>query len=566
MYESLQDNSHKITIKNLDKFLINLYNFFVRKGFYCILFENIVNLLILGFIIFFIVFLSSFIDYDYLLKTYDLNKSVNIQYSIIPNYMVIFIIITSLMWIRQLIITFHEIIIYLKIKKFYNEQLNIYEDDIQSISWNTVLKKLCNLDNITYCDNIPTPLEITNRIMRRDNYLIALINKNIIDFSINIPLYGEYVCFTKTLEWAIYITIIHFIFDNSNNVKIDFLNKNYENRLSLSLKYRFYFIGIISLIFSPFILLLLFAYFIFKYGQEYKLSNNIINTRQWSVLSKWKFREFNELSHIFQNRLNKSYNSALNYVNQFPSYKLYQISRFIEFISSAFFIVIIIFSINNPEILTKLTIFDNKSGLWLLGILGSIISICRTLIPDENFVFEPNNVMKELVNYTHYMPDYWRDKCSTIEIYNIFKNLFNFKILIFVNEILGIIITPFILIFYFPHLSSDIVNFIRENTVDIKNIGYVCSFAEFNFERNGNPKYGMTNNLNINNHSNDGKMERSYLYFSDNYTGIKSYTGLFSVNDKEKYLNNINSPRSLNLDKHEICLELNNIENTINTI
>ena len=76
MYESLQDNSNKITIKNLDKFLINLYNFFVRKGFYCILFENIVNLVILWFIIFFIVFLSSFIDYNYLLKTYDL-KTIN---------------------------------------------------------------------------------------------------------------------------------------------------------------------------------------------------------------------------------------------------------------------------------------------------------------------------------------------------------------------------------------------------------------------------------------------------------------------------------------------------------
>ena len=564
MYESLQDNSNKITIKNLDKFLINLYNFFVRKGFYCILFENIVNLVILWFIIFFIVFLSSFIDYNYLLKTYDLNKSINIEYSLIPNYMCVFIIITLLMWVRQLIITFHEVIIYFKIKKFYNEQLHIYEDDIQSISWNTVLTKLCNLDNISYSDNIPTPLEITNRIMRRDNYFIALINKNIIDFSFNIPVYGEYYFFTKTLEWAIYITIIHFIFDDSNNIKTDFLNKNYENRLSLSLKYRFYFIGIISLIFSPFILLLLLAYFIFKYGQEYKLSNNIINTRQWSVLSKWKFREFNELSHIFQNRLNKSYNSALKYVNQFPSYKLYHISRLIEFISSAIFIVIIIFSINNPEILTKLTIFDNKSSLWLLGILGSIISFCRILIPDENFVFEPNLAMREVVNYTHYMPDYWRDKCNTNEIYNIFKNLFNFKILIFINEILGIIITPFILIFYFPYLSLNIINFIRENTTDTQNIGYVCSFAEFNFERNGNPTYGMTTNPNINNYSNDGKMERSYLYFSDNYKEIGAHTEIFSIDNKEKYLNNINSPRSLNITS--VNIELKDIENNINTI
>ena len=71
-YEQLGDsednsNRYRIIIKNLDRFLSQIYNYYFRKGYYCVLIENIVNIFILIFIVGYITTLVSFIDYNILL-------------------------------------------------------------------------------------------------------------------------------------------------------------------------------------------------------------------------------------------------------------------------------------------------------------------------------------------------------------------------------------------------------------------------------------------------------------------------------------------------------------------
>ena len=61
------------------------------------------------------------------------------------------------------------------------------------------------------------------------------------------------------------------------------------------------------------------------------------------------------------------------------------------------------------------------------------------------------------------------------------------------------ITTPIILIFVLPKQVTNIVHFIRTNTIDIRNVGNICKFAEFNFN------------------SKNEKMERSITTFKDNH-------------------------------------------------
>ena len=56
-------------------------------------------------------------------------------------------------------------------------------------------------------------------------------------------------------------------------------------------------------------------------------------SRQWSISSKWKFREYNELEHIFKKRLNKSSIYAKRYTSNFYSKIMNTISEFIIFMS-----------------------------------------------------------------------------------------------------------------------------------------------------------------------------------------------------------------------------------------
>lgn len=62
------------------------------------------------------------------------------------------------------------------------------------------------------------------------------------------------------------------------------------------------------------------------------------------------------------------------------------------------------------------------------------------------------------------------------------------KILTFVKEIISVVLTPFILWFSLPRCAPAIIDFFREFTVHVDGLGFVCSFAVFDFQRHGNVK------------------------------------------------------------------------------
>jgi len=93
-----------------------------------------------------------------------------------------------------------------------------------------------------------------------------------------------------------------------------------------------------------------------------------------------------------------------------------------------------------------------------------------------------------------------------------FGNLFALKINIFFTELLSVLLTPFILFFTLPPCAGAIIDFFREFTVHVDGVGYVCSFAVFDFRR-----HGKTDSAEEKERSrwrtNENKMEKSFLHF-----------------------------------------------------
>jgi autophagy-related protein 9 len=59
------------------------------------------------------------------------------------------------------------------------------------------------------------------------------------------------------------------------------------------------------------------------------------------------------------------------------------------------------------------------------------------------------------------------------------------KVAIFAQELIAVLLTPFILWFSLPNCSGAIIDFFREFTIHVEGLGYVCSFAVFDFDRPG---------------------------------------------------------------------------------
>lgn len=443
----------------------------------------------------------------------------------------LFLFIFSVFWVWQVIRFYFEFQRLRDMYSFYTLLLNIPDVDVQTISWPEVVNRI-----IAIRDNNPTTSnalrrqttmnhnqrldahDIANRIMREENYLIALFNKDILNLSIPLPLLKDRPFLTKTLEWNLSFCLLGFLFDDQGQVRRHFTRDAHRQQLIEGLRRRFIFMGFINMIFAPFIVGYLLLYYFFRYFEEYHKNPGALGSRQFTRFATWKFRDFNELPHLFEHRLSNAYTAAIKYVDQFPKEKTTIITRFVSFIAGSFAAVLVLASVVDPDLFLNFEITQDRNVFFYIGVFGAILAVSRGIIADEKLIFEPEAVMRQVVEHTHYLPDEWIDKLHSDFVHREFANLFQYKVTVFAQELLSVIFTPLVLWYSLPECSPAIIDFLREFTVHVDGIGYVCSFAVFDFKRHGNVRYGAPLQAEDERYqSKEGKMEQSFLNFKANH-------------------------------------------------
>lgn len=427
---------------------------------------------------------------------------------------------------------------------FYHYLLDISDPEIQTISWQQVVSRLMTLRDANPSTAAAISAkhrkfmgsqskqrmdahDIANRLMRKENYLIALFNKDILDLTLPVPFLRNRQLFSRTLEWNLNLCVLDYVFNEQGQVRPLFLRDTHRRALSEGLRRRFVFAGIMNVFVAPFIVVYFMMHYFFRYFNEYQKNPSQIGSRQYTPLAEWKFREFNELWHLFQRRINMSYPFASRYVDQFPKDKTVQLSRFVAFIAGALVSVLALASLLDPELFLGFEITQDRTVLFYLGLFGSVWAIARGLVPEETDVFDPEFALLEVTNFTHYRPDHWAGRLHSDQVRQEFAMLYQMKIVIFLEEILSMIFTPFVLWFSLPKCSDRLIDFFREFTVHVDGLGYVCSFAVFDFKRDdqSTKPRGRTSNqsgpagdLRDDYFSTkDGKMLASYYGFLDSY-------------------------------------------------
>jgi len=137
------------------------------------------------------------------------------------------------------------------------------------------------------------------------------------------------------------------------------------------------------------------------------------------------------------------------------------------------------------------------------------------MLQDEYAVYDPEWSLTNVIQHTHYMPEHWKDKLHSDDVKREFMQLYTMKLTIFIEEVLSVFLTPFILYFSLPKSSDRIIDFFREFTVHIDGVGYVCSFGMFDFKKPGQHKAGDLREEYF--ATKDNKMLASYLGFMDQY-------------------------------------------------
>ncbi|KAF8163404.1 autophagy-related protein 9 [Crassisporium funariophilum] len=290
--------------------------------------------------------------------------------------------------------------------------------------------------------------------MRQENYLIALFNKELLDLRIPWPAalqrfgveeHGKGKVLTQALEWNLRFCLMEYLFDQHGKVRKVFLKSQNRAVLIEGLKRRFIFLGILNAIFAPFIVLYFLMYSFFRYFEQYHKDPSSIGGRRYTSYAQWKIREFNELPHIFTRRLDESYPAANMYIGQFPNEKSRLIMQFVAFIAGSFAAVLFLATVLDPDLFLNFEITPHRTVFFYLGVFGAILTVARGMVLEDNLVFDPEMLMTEVIAYTHYMPEEWKHQLHSKKVHQEFGEIFAMKILIFAQELISVVLTPFVL-------------------------------------------------------------------------------------------------------------------------
>jgi len=413
-----------------------------------------------------------------------------------PTLPAVFLWLFTAHWVLSVVTLVSRVPRLLEMHNFYHYLLDIPDADIQTASWPLVVGRLMalrdsNATTVEYQSAAHRAFlqgqskqrmdaqDIANRIMRRENYFIAIVNKDILDLTVPIPFLGSRQFFTKTVEWTIGLALMDFVFDDHGHIHPEFLDIKRRQQLILKLKQRFNVVGLISIFIAPFLCSGAILYQFLSNFTEYQKNPSHLGSRAFSSLAEWKFREFNELWHLFNKRQLMAYPYAGHYLDQFPKDKMVQLYQFAAFVSGSIAAVLGIASLLDPELFLGFELSPGKTVIFWLGILTAIYAGARAAVPEDEYALDPEEALQNVIACTHYCPATWEDRLHTDDVRREFSGFYKLKLQLFLEEALGMIFLPYIMIFSLPNCADRLVDFFREFTIHVHGLGHVCYFAEF---------------------------------------------------------------------------------------
>lgn len=482
---------------DLDDFFIRLYKYHQKSGFTCLICSQLLELFQIIYSVFLPIFFLNYIDYDILFKNkpsdpknptakvhiYDVIRpysSVNI-----PKIQIFAILLATIFLAWKTVKTIHSIIVNLSIKKFYKDVLHI--NDCSSLAWQDVQARIISSKhNFLAQDSHLTELDIHNRILRHNNYTIALINRGILPIYYRVPLLGEATFFTQSFLYNCQLLFFRgpfkCIFEENWLIAENVKNASYRQVTAKKLERNIVILAAINLFLFPVLFIWQILYFFYSNAALVKRDPVVLGLRNWSLYSRWFCRHFNELDHQLNERLNHAYKPAKNYMDAFTSPLLEIIARHIRFVAGSTFAVLLVLTVYDEDVIQVVHLLTFVTALWLIwSSAGGFIP------PDIPPRFTKTELHEQILQNIHYVPHNYPP--FTPQARSAMADLFQYKIVKLLEDLLGTLATPYIMIRHLRSRSLEIVDFFKNYTIEVLGTGDVCVFSMMNIKEHGNPQW-----------------------------------------------------------------------------
>lgn len=450
-------------------FVNYLYEYCRLGGFYTILSSEITTLLIYTSTFIGFLFLTNCIKYNALLeldnngetesflKIIDFTNITHLDYPYI-----ILIILFCLFFLFKIFTIIDQTKIFYKIKYFLQDKIKLRDSELRHLTWEEIVHKIKDV----YNDPQINVYLLSSRITIGDNILLSMFDKNLIPFT----------RITNMMETSLKFCFISPFLTNERVISYDSLEDivQIENKIRIRLK----ILSILQFLFMPLIVLCNVFYNVVSLAE--KIYHNPVGLLryQWTRYAKWKWRAYNELEDDYNIRIQSITELGEDYTKQFSNPFVRIFLQFTYHILNLAFVFFILISFLNQNSLLTLVVVGDRSVLWFLGILGSLLSISRSFttitVPRKSVRKCMNNILESL----KYVDDDWITHAHKRTQYNKFLKYFNYKLSILLYNSLYTLITPFYL-WKLQYETENIVYFLRNSFIKHPVLGYISKYAVF---------------------------------------------------------------------------------------
>ena len=277
-----------------------------------------------------------------------------------------------------------------------------------------------------------------SRICRLDNYLIALLNLELL----NLRTCTGKMLVSRTMEHMLNWALFSVNFGPSGVV-----DKHMdENQWARLLRRRIIVCAVLLLLLSPVLAVGMLLYLTLAYGARIKENASaVVGGKHWSHLAHWKFRYVNEVPHIFECRLRRALAPAKLYDAQFPPPGwLGVLARFGQFVFGGLFVVLLLFSAVSSQFVFEIW---GISSVLAMTIVTGALGACYALTPSESLVSAQEEHLQDVCKRTGYCPQRWIGRAHTEEVEKEFAALYEMRIFSWISEFTSIFTIPWVMIF-----------------------------------------------------------------------------------------------------------------------
>lgn len=439
------------------EFITLVYRYYELRGIKNIVTIKICNLVTTLFLLFVIVFMSTFVDYEILFSN-KFEDAVNWSKRMHP-VLIVYMVFYLCYWTWKLAKTIYDIKKMWGVFKFYRDALGIDTFSLQNTPWSEVVIKYIRIQQYSSAD-------LTQLILREENYTTGVIR--------HLLKYNSGVTISKILEWELSFIIFLSLFERGklkNSVNVELFCKQLR------------IIGVLNIVLVPFLLVFAGIYVVFRYGEMIYTKAEYITPYDWS---KWvqfaKIKDYSELPHEYEARIHLAKKYADKYVSFFRPVLLYNLAQLIMILLGIILLVFCSLAIINFDFFLKFELWG-KSCSQYLSLITTIIFFLKSYLNRHSRTFgnreKANRYLSKTMEILKCQIDSNGTSLDTKEVYTEFiTNWYHSRTKVVLIEIWGIVTLPYLFLRTIPNFAKQIIEFLNQNTQSTDGIGDTLVVSE----------------------------------------------------------------------------------------